>query len=67
MGFSKEKTRLVMANKCMSIADVTRRAGLANTTLYKIMAVDSNIQPSLKTIGRISKALGVAVQDLITE
>lgn len=67
MSFSKEKARLIMANKCMSMADVTRKAELANTTLYKIMADHSSIQPSLKTIGRIAKALGVPVQELISE
>lgn len=67
MSFSKEKARLIMASKCMSMADVTRKAELANTTLYKIMADRSSIQPSLKTIGRIAKALGVPVQELISE
>lgn len=66
MSFDTKKARLVMADHCMSMADVTRKAGLSNTTLYKIMKGDGR-NASIKTIGRIAKALGVPVQDLIAE
>ena len=67
MSFSKEKARLIMANKCMSMAEVTRKAGLANTTLYKIMADNSMVQPSIRTIGKIARALGCEVQELLAD
>lgn len=65
MSFDLKKARLIMADRCMSLADVTRAAGLASNTLYKIMHGKSSA--SMKTIGKLAKALGVPASELIKD
>lgn len=65
MSFDVKKARIIMIDRCMSLADVTRAAGLANNTLYKIMHGKSSA--SMKTVGRIAKVLGVPASELIKD
>lgn len=65
MSFDVKKAHMIMLEKCMSLADVTRAAGLANNTLYKIMHGKSSA--SMKTVGRIAKALNVPASVLVKD
>lgn len=58
-----EATRLTMAERCLCIADVGRKAGLANGTLYQIF--QGKHKASVKTVGKIAKALGVSPEKLV--
>lgn len=65
MNLDIRKTQLLMLDRCWSMADLTRAAGLANTTLYKIIHGENNA--STRTIGKIAKALDVKPSQIIKE
>lgn len=63
MQLDLEKVELIMLRRCWSRADLTRNAGLANTTVYKLY--DGTNNASGRTIGKIAKALEVDVLEII--
>ena len=44
--------------------DLVRKSGVKHTTLTKIES-DVVVKPSVQTVAKIAKALGVAIEDLI--
>ena len=58
-----EKTERLALSEGWSLAELQRRAGLANTTLYKLAA--GACKPRATTVGRIAKALGVNPTELV--
>lgn len=58
----KKKLLLSMANNVMSFPDLGKKAGINPKTLYGLKAGKS---VTIKTIGKIAKALDVTVESLI--
>ena len=54
-----------MARACVSSAELKKEAAISDVTLYKIQKGTQNPRPA--TIGRIAKALGVDVTELIEQ
>lgn len=63
MKLDVKKMQIYMLRNCWSVADLQRKAGLANTTIYKIIHGRNNA--SSATIGKIAKALNVDVTEVI--
>lgn len=64
MTISKSKLDLAMARKKMNKSQLADAAGISRTRLY-VIAGQKNVRPA--TIGRIAKALGVDVADIIED
>ena len=56
------KLEVAMANACISIGELSKKANLNYSTLTRIKS-GKNANPS--TVGKIAKALGVRVEELI--
>ena len=56
--------RKIREKKCLSQERLARLADVANNTVIKIEA-GKNQNPTLDTLQKLSKALGVSVDDLI--
>jgi len=63
MKLNTEKLLLGMANACMTITELAEKANVSRPALTRFTSGKSNPKPS--TIGKIAKALGVKVEDLI--
>lgn len=61
MKLNKEKLEIMRANKCMTISQLAKVAGVSNTPIVNC----ENINPV--TAGKIAKALGVPVEELLAE
>lgn len=59
------KLEIAMAEQGMIYKDLCEKAGLSDVGLRKIRAGERNPKPA--TIGKIAKALGVPVQNIIME
>lgn len=62
MRVDKHKFEIVMANKCMTSADLSKKSGVSQFTITR-MQTKAETQPA--TIGKIAKALEVPVEELI--
>lgn len=65
MKLNSEKIMIVLAEKGMFIKDLCAEAGISETA-FKKMREGKRI-PRTTTIGRIAKALGVGVHEIIQE
>lgn len=61
MKLDKEKIELLRANKCMTVVQLAHAAGISVTPLIYC----KNVKPI--TAGKIAKALGVPVEELLAE
>lgn len=61
----RRKLDLILAEKCYSLADLTKKAGVSSALITKV--VSGNYTLTTKTLGKIAKALEVKPQDLIQE
>ena len=64
MTISKPKLEIAMARKKMNKSQLADAAGISRNRLY-VIAGQKNVRPA--TIGRIAKALGVDVADIIED
>jgi putative transcriptional regulator len=62
MKANAQKLELAMANACMNPYDLCREANMKYQAYHRIMK-GANLKPA--TIGRLAKALGVSVEDII--
>ncbi len=62
VGIDREKLLLAMANNVMSFPDLGKKAGINPKTLYGLKAGKS---VTIKTVGKIAKALDVTAESLI--
>lgn len=60
-----ERIRRIRRSKKLSQGDLAKRSGLNRS--YLSMVENSHSSPTVKVVERIAKALGVPVQDLITD
>ena len=58
----KKKLVNLMADKGMTQAELADKAGLSRTAIYSVM---KGRKPTLPTLGKIAKALGVKPSELL--
>lgn len=64
MKADRKKLELAMAQACMNTKDVQKKAGIPRPTLNNVIS-GRNIRPG--TIGKVAKALGVDVTEILEE
>ena len=64
MKADRTKLNLAMARACMSTSDVAKTAGMPRPSLNNAI-MGKNVRPD--TLGRIARALGVDVLDIVAE
>lgn len=62
MKIDEKKLELELARKCMNISDLVRASNVSRTAIYKILNGRST---GTAMAGRIAKALGVDILDII--
>lgn len=62
---NNDKINLLLANKCMSINELAIASGVDKVTISRIRSGSQRPRP--KTLGKIAKALGTNVENLINE
>lgn len=65
MKINNEKLKLYQAQECLSNKDLIKKAGISLSTLAMVKAGKRECQGI--TVGKIAKALGVSVTDLLTD
>lgn len=63
MKINSEKLKIAQANSCLNNKELCKNAGIGTITLLEIK--NGKRKPTLKTIGKIAKALGVDVTELL--
>lgn len=63
MKVNKEKLDLAMATNCLSFEKLSKITGVSPVTIARIKNGSQKPRPS--TVGKIAKALGMKVEDLI--
>ena len=58
-----QKIERLAMKRCWGMAELQRRAGLANTTLYKIRKGEN--KASARTIGKLARALDCDPQEIL--
>ena len=66
MRLNKQKLILIMAERCLSISELAQSAEL-NASALSVLMNRKDRKATLKTIGKLAKALEVPVQDLIED
>lgn len=66
MRLNKQKLMLIMVERCLSISELSQSAEL-NASVLSALINKKDRKATLKTIGKLAKALEVPVQDLIEE
>lgn len=64
MNISKNKIELILAEKCMTLGDLSK---LCEVTRQNICTILRRGTCTPKTVGKFAKALGVPVSDIIEE
>lgn len=64
MRANRKKIRLVMARACMSNGEISEAAGLPKQTVNNVL-YGRNVRPC--TLGKVAKALGVDVTEILEE
>lgn len=64
MKANKHKLELAMARACMNTTDLQKAAEMPKPTVFNVM-MGKNVRPG--TIGRIARALGVDVTEIIED
>lgn len=62
---NKEKVILARAQAAMTVRELSNVSSVAASTISKIEK--GHVEPNPVTVGRLAKALGVRVSDLITK
>jgi len=62
MEISPTKLRELRAAKGLSVRGLAREAGISTETVYSVE--HGSRQPSIRTLGKIARALGVEARDL---
>ncbi|MFU0824784.1 helix-turn-helix domain-containing protein [Clostridium sp.] len=63
MRIDNKKFEIAMAEACLSVNELSKQSGVNIVTLTKLRKGKQELMP--KTVGKISKALGVPVEELI--
>ncbi len=65
MKLSVKKLNLLLANQVMPIEELSKKSGVSRQTLARMKA--GTQEPRPQTIGKIARALGVKVEDLLED
>lgn len=65
MKLSTTKLQLVMAEKCMTVTELYKKADISRSTLQQIRTGRNDPKPV--TIGKIAKALGVTPSEIVED
>lgn len=65
MKIDKEKLKLAMANACMSTNSLVDKSGVSRVSIGKF--INGKTEPRPVTIGKIARALGVPVTEIIED
>lgn len=65
MNVSKSKIFILMANECINIHELAKKANLSLTTLNTTL--NNKRKPKPTTVGKIAKALNVDVVEILEE
>lgn len=65
MKINVSKLNLEMANACISINDLADKAKVSRTSIGKF--INGTVEARPATVGKLAKALGCKVEDLIDE
>lgn len=63
MRIDNKKIEIAMAKACLSVNELSKQSGINIVTLTKLRKGNQELMP--KTVGKLSKALGVPVEELI--
>lgn len=63
MLISKNKLESILAKECLTYSDLSSKSKVSRITIQKM--VNSKVSSRPVTVGKIAKALGVTVQELI--
>lgn len=63
MAVNVDKIRELMVEKCLTVRALSTSSGVSESALNNIL--NRNVTPTLATIGKISKALGVPGKELM--
>ena len=63
MEFNRNALKLAMAEKCLTIAELSKKSGIGSDTIAKIL--NSDRMPNISTIGKLAKALGIQPKGLM--
>ena len=63
MKLNSQKLQFIMAEKCIEIRELSKKAGITESTISKIKNGRQNAKPV--TIGKLAKGLGVSLTELI--
>ena len=63
MLISKIKLETILAKECMTYSDLSIKSKVSRITIQKM--VGNKVEPRPATIGKIAKALGVKIEELI--
>lgn len=64
MKVNRKKLELAMARSCLNVEGLRKAAGMPRPTLNNVI-VGRNVRPA--TMGRVARALGVDVADIMEE
>lgn len=64
MKANRERMEIAMARACMSMPELAEKAGMPRPTLNGVLC-GRNVRPA--TLGKVARALGVQVEDLLEE
>lgn len=62
MKIDRQKFEMALANSCMTLGDLSKRSGISTFTITRLR---SCVETKPVTVGKIAKALGVSVEELI--
>lgn len=65
MKLSVKKLNLLLANKVMPIEELSKESGVSRVTIARMRAGIQEPRP--QTLGKIARALGVKVEDLLED
>lgn len=63
MKINKQKIKLIIAEQCLSLTELSKKTGIATSTLTKILNGKQN--PREKTVGLIAKHLNISVIEIL--
>lgn len=63
MKFDLKKLQLVMAEKCIEVRELSKKTGVAESTISRIKNGKQNAKPV--TLGKLAKGLGVQITELL--
>ena len=64
MKASKKKLQIIMARACMSVEDLEKKSEMPRPSLSNVMS-GRNVRP--ETIGKVCRALGVDVTEILED